>query len=150
MNGDWPAPRPTSTAQLAATIRMLEAVDDLRRDVDALRGEVGPRRGFGISGAAIRVAAESGVLIAVAAVAGAGHFRPLLIVALMGAALLAVVVAEWLASRAAYVPPVFGFAQARPVVVPYPHAEPEPPLEAPLESDPWERGFVAEVEPLRS
>lgn len=133
MHDDWPAPRVPPPAQLSATLRMLEAVDDLRRDVDALRVEIRPRRGSLVSGAALRVAAESAILIAVAALAGAGHLRPVLIVALMGAALAAVVLAEWLASRAAYVPRSFGFAPVRPVAV----VDPLP-----------ERGYGADVEPV--
>jgi hypothetical protein len=148
VNEDWPAPPAPATTQIAATLRIFEAVDDLRRDVDALRVELGPRRGFAVTGTVVRLAVECALLIAVAAVAGAGHFRPLLIVVLMAVALLAVVVVEWLASRAAYVPPVYGFAQARPVVLPY--AEPDPEPESALESDPWERGLVPDPEPARS
>lgn len=147
MHEDWPAPPVAVTTQLTATLRIFEAVDDLRRDVDALRVELGPRRGVAITGTVVRLAAECAVLIAVAAVAGAGHFRPVLIVVLMAATLGAVVLSEWLASRAAYVPPVYGFAQARSVVLPY--AEPDPPPESALESDPWERGFVVDPEPVR-
>jgi len=97
MIDDWPAPSPPPPAQLAATLRMLEAVDDLRRDVDAIRVEL----------------------------------RPLLVVSLMGAALVFTVASERLASRAAFVPPRFGFAHARPVVY-------DPPAETPLETDAWE------------
>jgi hypothetical protein len=148
MNDDWPLPPSPTTTELAATLRIFEAVDDLRRDVDALRVELGPRRRLAVTGTVVRLAVECAILIAVAAVAGAGHFRPLLIVVLMSAALVAVVLAEWLASRAAYVPPAYGFAQARPVVLPY--AEPDPPAESALESDSWERGLVVEPEPARS
>jgi hypothetical protein len=59
----------------------------------------------------------------------------------MAAALVAVVAAEWLASRSAYVPRSFGFAQARPAVVV------DPPPESSLESDSWERAYFPETEP---
>jgi hypothetical protein len=143
MHGDWPAPEHTrAAAQMEATMRLLDEVDELRRDVHALRGEIGGRRAPVAFGVLLRVAVESGILVAVAVVAGVGHFRPLLTIALMGAALVAVVVSEWLASRSAYVPPRFGFVQARPLVV-------DPPAESPLESDGWERGLIVETEPAR-
>jgi hypothetical protein len=132
MIDDWPAPRPPAPAQTAATLRVLEAVDDLRRDVDSLRAEIGGgSRGALVSGAVVRVGVECALLVAVATFAGVGRFRPLVIVALMGAALAALVVAECLASRAAYVPARFGFVRARP-------ADVDPPPETPLESDAWE------------
>lgn len=129
--------------QLEATMRVLDEVAELRRQLDALRAEV-PSRQSGVPVATIaRVAAESAVLVAVAVVAGAAGFRPALTVTLMGAALAAVVAAEWLASRSAYVPRSFGFAQARaPVVL-------DPPPETPLESDAWERAFFPGTEPAR-
>lgn len=124
-------------------MRVLDEVAELRRQLDALRAEV-PSRQSGVPVATIaRVAAESAVLVAVAVVAGAAGFRPALTVTLMGAALAAVVAAEWLASRSAYVPRSFGFAQARQPVV-Y-----DPPAESSLESDGWERGFFPETEPAR-
>jgi hypothetical protein len=67
----------------------------------------------------------------------------MLTVSLMAAALAAVVAAEWLASRTAYVPRSFGFAQARAAVV----VDPAP--ESPLESDAWERAFFSGTEPAR-
>ncbi|HKT44982.1 MAG TPA: hypothetical protein VJQ85_09280 [Gaiellaceae bacterium] len=141
---DWPASENVRAAmQLEVTMRVLDAVDELRRDVDALRAEVPARRTTSSLGAVARVAVESGILIAVAVVAGAGNFKPLLTVALMAVALVCVVLSEWLASRSAYVPRSFGFAQARQPVV-Y-----DPPAESSLESDGWERGFFPETEPAR-
>jgi hypothetical protein len=141
MHGDWPAPERTrQAAQLEAMMQVLDQLAELRRDVDALRAELPVRRSPVSIGAVVRVAVEAGILVAVAALAGAGHFRPVLTVALMAAALVAVIASEWLASRSAYVPRSFGFAQA--VVV-------DPPVEAPLESDGWERGFFPGTEPAR-
>lgn len=124
-------------------MRVLDAVDELRRDVDAMRVELPSRRAASSIGTVARVALEAGILIAVAVVAGVGNFRPALTVALMAAALACVVLSEWLASRSAYVPRSFGFAQAREPVV-Y-----DPPAESSLESDGWERGFFPETEPVR-
>lgn len=144
VNGDWPAPEQTRAAvQLEATIRVLDEVAELRRQLDALRGELPSRRAGIPVGTIARVVAESAILVAVAVVAGTAGFRPVLTVALMGAALAAVVVAEWLASRSAYVPRSFGFAQARaPIVL-------DPPPESQLESDAWERAFFPGTEPAR-
>lgn len=144
MNGDWPAPEHTrAAAQLEATMRVLDTVDELRRELDALRAELPARRPGVPVGTIARVAAEAAILVAVAVVAGVAGFRPLLTVALMGAALAAVVCAEWLASRSAYVPRTFGFAQARPQLVI------DLPAESPLESDAWERAFFTGTEPAR-
>jgi len=141
---DWPAPEHArAAAQREATMQVFDALEDLRRDVEALRYELPTQRPPIPFATIARVAAEAGILIAVAVLAGAGQFRPLLTVVLMAAALLSVVVAEWLAVRSSYVPRSFGFAQARPVVV-------DPPPEVPLESDVWERGFVVDSELLRS
>lgn len=144
MNGDWPAPEQArAAAQLEATMRVLDQLGELRRDVDALRAELPARRSPISFGAVARVGAEAGLLVAVAVVAGAGHFRPLLTVALMAAAFVAVVVSEWLAARSAYVPRSFGFAQAgSPVIL-------DPPAESPLESDAWERGSFPNTEPVQ-
>lgn len=126
-------------------MRVLDRVEELRREVDALRAEIPERRTLPSIGVVVRVAVEAGILIAVAVLAGAGHFRPVLTVALMASALLCVVLSEVLASRAAYVPRSFGFAQARPPVVF------DLPAESPLESDGWERGaFYPETEPART
>jgi hypothetical protein len=125
-------------------MRVLDQLGELRRDVDALRAEVPTRRSPVSVGAVVRVGGEAGLLIAVAVVAGVGHFRPVLTVALMAAAFLAVVASEWLASRSAYIPRSFGFAQAGvPVFVV------DPPAESQLESDIWERGFFRDTEPAR-
>jgi len=141
---DWPAPEHArAAAQREATLRVFDALEDLRRDVEALRYELPTRRPPIPFGTIARVAAEAGILIAVAVLAGAGQFRPLLTVVLMAAALLSVVASEWLAVRSSYVPRSFGFVQVRPVVVV------DPPPEASLESDPWERGFVVDPELLR-
>jgi hypothetical protein len=143
MDRDWPAPeRSSGGAQLEATMYVLDTLDDLRREVDALRSELPRPRSSVPVGVIARVAAEAGVLVAVAVLAGAGHFRPLLTIALMAVALVAVVLSEILASRAAYVPPAFGFAQARPPVA-------DLPPETPLESDAWDRGLFPEAEPAR-
>lgn len=122
-------------------MRVLDNVDELRREVDALRAELPTKRSAVPLGVVLRIAVEAGVLVAVAVLAGAGHFRPVLTVTLMAAALVCVVLSEWLASRSTYVPRSFGFAQARPPVV-Y-----DPPPESRLESDSWERGFYPETEP---
>jgi hypothetical protein len=144
---DWPAPEHArAAAQFEATLRVFDALEDLRRDVEALRHEIPTRRAPVPVATIVRVAAEAGILVAVAVVAGVGQFRPLLTVVLMASALVSVVASEWLAARSAYVPRSFGFAfvQPPPVVV----VDPLP--ETPLETDPWERGFVVDPEPLRS
>ena len=123
-------------------MHVLAALDDLRRDVDALRSELPESRSPVPVGIIVRLAVEAAILIAVAVVAGAGNFRPVLTVGLMSAALLAVVASEVLASRATTVPRSFGFAQARPYDV-------DPPPESPLESDAWERGLLPEGQPSR-
>jgi hypothetical protein len=144
MDRDWPAPEHArAAAQLEATMRVIDQLAELRRDVDALRAELPPRRASISVGAVVRVGFEAAILVAVAVLAGAGHFRPVLTVSLMGAALVAVIVSEWLAARSAYVPRSFGFVQAVPV------ARIDPPAESALESDPWERPFFLESEPAR-
>ena len=144
MHGDWPAPERTrQVAQLEATMQVLDQLAELRRDVDALRAELPARRSPVSIGAVVRVAVEAAILVAVAVLAGAGHFRPALTVTLMAAALVAVSASEWLAARSAYVPRSFGFVQARPVVVL------DPPPESQLESDAWERPLFPETEPAR-
>ena len=121
-------------------MHVLESLEDVRRELDALRSEVRPRSAPLPIGVIVRVVVEAGILIAVAVVAGAGGFRPLLTIALMAMALAAVIVSEWLASRSAYVPRSFGFAQATVV---------DAPAESSLDSDLWERPFFAESEPTR-
>ena len=64
----------------------------------------------------------------------------------MAAALVSVIASECLAARSAYVPRSFGFTFAQPPPV----AVYDPPPETPLETDPWERGWVVDPEPIRS
>jgi len=144
---DWPAPEHARlAAQFEATMRVFDSLEDLRRDVEALRHELPTKRAAAPVATIVRVAVEAGILIAVAVVAGVGQFRPLLTVVLMAAALVSVIASECLAARSAYVPRSFGFtfAQPPPVVV-Y-----DPPPETPLETDPWERGWVVDPEPISS
>ena len=144
---DWPAPEHARlAAQFEATMRVFDSLEDLRRDVEALRHELPTKRAAAPVATIVRVAVEAGILIAVAVVAGVGQFRPLLTVVLMAAALVSVIASECLAARSAYVPRSFGFtfAQSPPVVV-Y-----DPPPETPLETDPWERGWVVDPEPISS
>lgn len=144
---DWPASENArAAAQLEATMRVFDSLEDLRRDVEALRHELPARRPPVPVATIVRVAVEAAILIAVAVVAGVGQFRPLLTVVLMAVTLVAVVASEWLASRSAYVPRSFGFAFAQsPPEVVY-----DPPPETSLETDPWEGGFIGDPEPIRS
>jgi hypothetical protein len=127
-------------AQLDTTLKTLAAVEAFRRDADALRLELRAFRPAtvddGVRSAVplivLRLAAEAALLIAVAVIAGVSHFRPVTIVELMGAAFVVVALCEWLAARSAFVPPVFGFAEARP-----------PAPEAPADTDPWESPLEA-------
>ena len=144
---DWPAPEHARlAAQFEATMRVFDSLEDLRRDVEALRHELPTKRAAAPVASIVRVAVEAGILIAVAVVAGVGHFRPLLTVVLMAAALVSVIASECLAARSAYVPRSFAFtfAQPPPVVV-Y-----DPPPETPLETDPWKRGWAVDPEPISS
>ena len=143
VNGDWPASDPVrSAAQLEVTLRVLDEVGELRREVDTLRAAVGPRRLHSVPGAVVRVGAESGILVAVAVVCGAGRFPALLTVALMAAALAAVTLSELLASRRSAVPRGFGFAHARLAVL-------DPPAETALETDVWDRSYRVHPEAVR-
>ena len=111
--------------QLDATLEALSAVEAFRRDADALRFELhgfrSPAPDLGGRSSmplvVLRLAAESALLIA--------------------AAFVVVAICEWLAARSSFVPPVFGFAQARPPD----DEEPEP--ELPAETDPWEAPLEA-------
>jgi len=144
---EWPAPEQArAAAQLEATMRVFDALEDLRRDVEALRLEIPTKRSGAPVATIVRFAVEVAILIAVAVVAGVGQFRPLLTVVLMAAALVSVVASEFLAARSAYVPRSFGFTFAQPPPV----AVYDPPPETPLETDPWERGWVVDPEPIRS
>ena len=108
-------------AQLDASLKALEAVEVFRRDAMELRNDLRSLRALGIGGAepswtssawtyerprrelpaaVPRLAGEAGLVIAVAVIAGAAHFRAWLIVALMAAAWLIVALSEWLAARA--------------------------------------------------
>jgi hypothetical protein len=144
VSNEWPAPdHVRAAAQLDAMMRMLAMLDDIQHDVDALRREVRPRGAPAPVGTIVRVGVEAAILVAVAVLAGAGHFRPLVTVTLMAVTLVAVTVSELLASRSAYVPRSFGFAQERAFELV------DPPAGAPLESDAWERTFFPETEPAR-
>jgi hypothetical protein len=138
------------SAQLDASLRALEAVDVFRRDADALRNDLRALRALGFGGgaqepawtmqrydaspyrvrssqvpaAALRLAAEAALIIAVAVIAGVAHFRPVVIVALMAAAFAIVALSEWLAGRARFVPPAVAFLPAA-------ESEPVPYVEAP-------------------
>jgi hypothetical protein len=132
-------------AQLDATLEALSAVEAFRRDADALRFELHgfrpPAPDFGGRSSmplvVLRLAAESALLIAVAVFAGISHLRTITVVELMAAAFVVVVICEWLAARSSFVPPVFGFAHARPL------DDEELATEPPAETDPWEAPLEA-------
>lgn len=128
-------------AQLDASLRALEAVEVFRRDADALRNDLRAIRALGVGAGepdwarpaaeeprpaipavALRLLAEAALIIAVAVIAGISHLAAGPIVALMAAAFVVVALAEWLAARSAYVPPVGGFVE---------YLEPAPYVEAP-------------------
>jgi hypothetical protein len=135
-------------AQLDASLRALEAVEIFRRDADALRNDLRALRALGlgggsstepgwgvrsyererreVSGAVLRLAFEAALLVAVAVVAGVGHFRTPVIIALMAGAFAIVALSEWLASRSRFIPPSIGFLA---------EGEPAPYVEAP--ALPW-------------
>jgi hypothetical protein len=135
-------------AQLDASLRALEAVEIFRRDADALRNDLRALRSLGlggggsadaawsvrsyererreVSGAVLRLAFEAALLVAVAVVAGVGHFKTAVIVALMAGAFAIVALSEWLASRSRFIPPSVGFLA---------EGEPAPYVEAP--APPW-------------
>jgi len=143
-------------AQLDASLRALEAVEVFRRDADALRNDLRALRALGLGGGgaepawatttyepprrgevpavALRLFAEAALLIAVAVIAGVAHFQTWVIVVLMAGAFAVIVMSEWLASRARFVPPAVAFL---------------PPLEedgepAPyVETSPWAAGPAA-------
>jgi len=79
-----------------------------------------------VSGAVLRLAFEAALLVAVAVVAGVGHFKTTVIVALMAGAFAIVALSEWLASRSRFIPPSVGFLA---------DGEPAPYVEAP--APPW-------------
>jgi hypothetical protein len=136
-------------AQLDVSLRALEAVEIFRRDADALRNDLQALRSLGLGGgspdpgwaarsyererrevpgAVLRLAFEAALLVAVAVVAGVGHFRTPVIVALMAGAFAIVVLSEWLASRSRFIPPSVGFLG---------EGEPAPYVEAPAPAPPW-------------
>ena len=145
-------------AQLDASLRALEAVEVFRRDADALRNDLRALRALGLGGGSLepswsttttydrpraevpgvvlRLAAEAGLLVAVAVIAGVANFRTGVIIALMAAAFAVVALSEWLASRARFVPPTVAFLP--PVED---EGEPAPYVEAPA----W--GSAAALEP---
>jgi len=146
-------------AQLDASLRALEAVEIFRRDADALRNDLRALRSLGlgggsstsdpgwavrsyererreVSGAVLRLAFEAALLVAVAVVAGVGHFKTTVIVALMAGAFAIVALSEWLASRSRFIPPSVGFlAEGEPA--PYVEA-PAPPWAGPQALEPGE------------
>ncbi|HEX6788942.1 MAG TPA: hypothetical protein VF091_06840 [Gaiellaceae bacterium] len=144
-------------AQLDASLRALEAVEIFRRDADALRNDLRALRSLGlgggssnagwearnyarerreVAGAVFRLAFEAALLVAVAVVAGVGHFRTTVIVALMAGAFAIVALSEWLASRSRFIPPSVGFlAEGEPA--PYVEA-PAPPWAGPQALEPGE------------
>ena len=134
-------------AQLDASLRALEAVEVFRRDADALRNDLRALRALGmgggssqpswapqsyererrdVSGAVLRLAFEAALLVAVAVVAGVGHFKTTVIVALMAGAFVIVALSEWLAGRSRFIPPSVAFLA---------EDEPAPYVEAP--APPW-------------
>jgi hypothetical protein len=174
-------------AQLDASLRTLEAVEVFRRDADALRNDLRALRALGLGGRSepawatqtyerapraeipsvvLRLAAEFALIIAVAVIAGIGHFSTALIVTLMAGAFAIVAIAEWLAARARFVPPSIaflplesgepapyveapapGWSQSQPVLEPAEDTEPDAltVIETP---DPWEQeAEVVEPEP---
>jgi len=135
-------------AQLDASLKALETVEVFRRDAMELRNDLRSLRALGIGGAepswtssawtherqrrelpaaVPRLAAEAALVIAVAVIAGAAHFRAWLIVALMAAAWLIVALSEWLAARARTRVPASFY---EPLAVEE-HGEPAPYVEAP-------------------
>lgn len=145
-------------AQLDVSLRALEAVEIFRRDADALRNDLRALRSLGlggggssdagwavrsyererreVSGAVLRLACEAALLVGVAVVAGVGHFRTPVIVALMAGAFAIVAFSEWLASRSRFIPPSVGFlAEGEPA--PYVEA-PAPPWAGPQALEPGE------------
>jgi len=92
------------TAQLDASLRALRPPPEQVWTVP--RYEVPPR---GVSGVAVRFAAEAALIISVAVIAGVYRFQPVVIVGLMAAAFLITALSEWLASKSSFVPPVFAF-----------------------------------------
>jgi hypothetical protein len=117
-------------AQLDASLRALETVEVFRRDADALRNDLRALRELGLGGlpeaawptlryeaaprelptVVLRLAGEAALIVAVAVVAAVGHFRPVVVIALMAAAFVVVAIAEWLGARSRFVSPATSFA----------------------------------------
>src|SRR3954453_11391038 len=87
-----------------------------------------------IPAVALRLLAEAALLIAVAVIAGVAHFQTWVIVVLMASAFAVIAVAEWLASRARFVPPAVAFLPPLEE-----EGEPAPYVETP----PWAAGPAA-------
>ena len=122
-------------AQLDSTLRTLEAVDIFHRQAGELRNELRALRSAGwtqqpwstyaaiptdrrvrtlVPPALPRIATEIAFIVAVAVVAGVGHFSTTLIVALMLGAWAIVAAIEWFAARERIPPPTA--APAPPVI----------------------------------
>jgi len=136
-------------AQLDASLRALEAVEVFRRDADALRNDLRALRALGLGGGAsepawatqtyarerpeaplvaLRLAAEFGLIIAVAVIAGVAKFSAPVIIIMMAVAFAIVALSEWLAARARFIPPAVAFLA---------EGEPAPYVEAPA-PQPWD------------
>jgi hypothetical protein len=120
-------------AQLDASLRALEAVDQFQHQAGALRDDLRAIRSYSwdepswgspyartrvrpdIPEALPRIVLEFVFVIAVAVTAGVANFRPLFIVLAMAAAFTIVVVVEWLAERSRFVVPAA--APPAPVVI---------------------------------
>jgi hypothetical protein len=164
-------------AQLDASLRALEAVEVFRRDADALRNDLRALRALGggglsepswttvterydvprfeLPGAVLRLAAEAAFIVAVAVICAVGHFRPVVIVALMASTFVIVALAEWLAGRGRFVPPPAAFVPLAGELEPAPYVEaPAPPWGAPGEPDeetePEALTFVASAEEVEA
>ena len=67
---DWPAPEHARlAAQYEATMRVFDSLEDLRRDVEALRHEIPTKRAAAPVATIVRLAVEAGILIAVMEIA---------------------------------------------------------------------------------
>jgi len=85
----------------------------------------------------VRLLFEAALIIAVAVIAGVAHLSNVRIVELMAGAFVIVAIAEWLAARARYVPPVVGFV-SNDVLEPAPYVEARAPAPAWGEVEPDE------------
>jgi hypothetical protein len=129
-------------AQLDASLRALEAVEVFRRDADALRNDLRALRALGVGGAAgqeppwatrsyeappraevpaaaLRLVAESALIVAVAVIAGVAGLSAATIIALMAGAFAIIAFSEWLAARARFVPPAVAFLPVEGEPAPY-------------------------------